>query len=59
MGYTNLNKKEMKMIDKLLLKIGWKKRDYYLGICWDTTEIMYDLSITLFLIWVGMAIKAM
>jgi len=47
------------MIDKLLLKIGWKKRDYFGDICWDTTEMLFDLSITLFIVWIGMAIKAM
>ena len=46
------------MINKLLLKIGWKRKDYFGDIHWDTTEITFDLSITLFLIWVYMAAKA-
>jgi hypothetical protein len=47
------------MIDRILLKIGWKRKDRFGDIYWDTTEILFDISITLFIIWIGMAIKAL
>jgi hypothetical protein len=47
------------MLNKILLKIGWKRRDYFGDIYWDTTEILFDITITLFLVWIGMTIKAL